>query len=215
MGLALCLRGWLEGFVMSTAFNLLRYPMQARQRRMRWRWGTATTGFWVGALAGSGLLFALQADMAALEVEREHGQAQALQDQTRLQQDKNRRDALLLVQRQQNQLAQVQQHQRAWDRLLQALLQGSARDGWRLERLQVDGERLELQGRIRDARALVAAQQRLSEALQQPLTLSSLLTGPAETADRRADTLDHVFVWQGVWPALHPAPVPAASRRLP
>lgn len=200
---------------MNTAFNLLRYPMQARQRRMRWRWGSASVGLLVGVCTGGLALQWLGEDMAALGAERDRLQAQNLQDQARLQQDKARRDEMALRQRQHSQLSLVQQHQQAWLRLHQAILQATAHDGWLLERLQVDGERLELQGRIRDVRSLAAAQRRLSDALQSPLTLVSLLSSPAEGPDRRVGEMGHVFVWQGAWPAVVPQPALPASRRTP
>jgi len=200
---------------MSTAFNLLRYPMQARQRRMRWRWGSAAVGLLVGVCMGGVALQWLGEDIAALSAERDRLQAQNLQDQTRLQQDKARGEALVLAQRQHSQLSRVQQHQQAWLRLHQAILQGTAHDGWLLERLQVDGERLELQGRIRDVRSLAAAQQRLSDALQGPLVLVSLLSSPPDGPDRRVGEMGHVFVWQGAWPAVAPQFAPPASRRTP
>lgn len=200
---------------MNTAFNLLRYPMQARQRRMRWRWGSAAVGLLAGACMGGVVLQWWREDLVALSAERDRLQAQSLQGQTRLQQDKARREAVALVQRQQGQLNRVQQHQQAWLRLHQAILQGTAHDGWLLERLQVDGERLELQGRIRDVRSLAAAQQRLSDALQGPLTLASLLASPADAPDRRVGEMGHVFVWQGAWPAVAPQSALPASRRMP
>ena len=53
---------------MNTAFNLLRYPMQARQRRLRWRWGSAVLGLLAGASLGG----------AALRVVIQRTQRQAL-----------------------------------------------------------------------------------------------------------------------------------------
>ena len=197
---------------MNTAFNLLSYPMQAHRRRMRWRWGSAAAGLLAGACAGGGVLQLLQQDVATLSAERDRLQAQNAQAQSRLQQDKARREALALAQRQQNQLRLVQQHQQAWSRLQQALTEGVAHGDWRLERLQVDGERLELQGRIRDVRSLAAAQQRVSEALHSPLMLVSLLARPADGQERRAGEVEPVFVWQGAWPAVA---APPETRRRP
>lgn len=200
---------------MNTAFNLLRYPMQARQRRLRWRWGSAVLGLLAGASLGGAALQWLQADLRILGAERDRLQAHNLQAQARWQQDQARREALTRLQRQQTQLSAVQQHQQAWLRLQQALQQDTAPEAWLLERLQVDGDRLELQGRVRDVRSLAAVQQRLSQALHSPLVLVSLQSHPAGGPDRPAGGMGHVFVWQGVWPAVAPPPGLPALRRAP
>lgn len=200
---------------MNTAFNLLSYPMQARQRRRRWRGATAAAGLLVGVCMAGMALHGLREDMATLSHERDRLLAQSLQAKARLQQDQLRREGQALLQRQQSQLGLVQQHQHAWQRLHQALVQGAAHDGWLLERLQVDGERLELQGRIGDVRSLAAAQQRLSEALHSPLVLVSVLASPAQGAEQPAGERGHVFVWQGALPAVLPPPASVAVRRTP
>lgn len=200
---------------MNTALNLLRYPMQARQRRLRWRWGSAVAGLMFGAGMGVAALQWLGADMRDLGAERDHLRVQSQQGQARLQQDLARREAMALLQRQQSQLTRVQQHQQAWLRLQQALQHDTAPGGWLLERLQVEGERLELQGRIRDVHSLASAQQRLSQALDSPLALVSLQSQPAQGPDRPAGATVHVFVWQGAWPAVAPPAARPDGRRSP
>ena len=196
---------------MNTAFNLLHYPMQARQRRVRWRWASGLVGAWLGLAIGGGVLHGVRQDLDALAVERDKLLAQSARQRTQVGDDKVRREASALAQRQQALLVQVQEHQKAWVRLHQAVLQETGRSGWALERLQVGGDRLELQGRSRDAQALMAAQARLSDKLQSPLTLASLVASPAEVGERGASGMAHVFVWQAPWPSLPSS----ANRRAP
>jgi hypothetical protein len=184
----------------NTAFNLLQYPMQVRQRRWRWRVASSLTGGVIGLLLAAVALHhwqqardALEAEHVLLLTQTAHRRAQAVDEKLRL-------ETLARLQGQQQLLAQVQHHQQAWVRLYQAILQEAPQQGWALERLQVEGDRLELQGRLREAQALAPAQARLSQALQSPLTLVSLMTSPADPSDRHSGT--QVFVWQGPWPAL-------------
>lgn len=188
---------------MNTAFNLLHHPMQARQRRLRWRWASALAGGWVGLAMGWGVLYGVRQNLDALSSEHDRLMAQSVRQQAQAREDQTRQEAQALAQRQQAFLRQVQQHQEAWVRLHQAVMQEAGRTGWALERLQVDGDRLELQGRTRDAQALITAQLRLSEKLQSPLTLVSLVASPADTGQ--------LFVWQGPWPSL----TSSTTRRAP
>lgn len=194
---------------MNAAFNLLRYPQQARQRRLRWRLLSSLAGVGVGLLLGGMAIYGLRLDQEALVAEHEKLQARSVQRHAQAGSDKLRQEALTTAQARQGRLAQVQQQQQLWLRLYQALVQEAGHGGWVLERLQVDGERLELQGRTREAHTLAAAQARLSETLQSPLALVSLVVSNADPSERQAG--EHVFVWQGPWPALSMPPV----RRLP
>lgn len=193
---------------MSTAFNLLNHPVQARQRRLRWRVASSLAGVLIGLLLAGMALHGLRLDRDALAAE--HARLQAHSDQRRAQagEHKLRQEALATAQGQHVLLARVQHHQQAWVRLHRAVLQEASQGGWALERLQVDGERLELQGRMPEAQDLAAAQARLSEALQSPLTLVSLAAVPADPND--SPHSGPVFVWQGPWPAL-PASTPQRS----
>lgn len=199
---------------MNTAFNLLNYPMQARHRRLRWRWGSGLVGALLGLAIGAAALQWLSLELNALASERDTLQVQSAQRLAQAGKEKVRQEALALAKGQQDLLLQVQQHQQAWVRLHEAVLQEAGRSGWALERLQVDGDRLELQGRIRDAQALRSAQIRLSEKLQSPLTLTSLLASPVDLGDRSASDAGLVFVWQGPWPQV-PAVVKSAPGRAP
>lgn len=193
---------------MNTAFNLLQYPMQVRQRRWRWRVVSSLSGGVVGLLFAAAALHHWQLAQGALEAEHALLLTQTAHRRTQAVDETLRQEALARAQGQHQLLAQVQHHQQAWVRLYQAVLQEAPQQGWALERLQVEGDRLELQGRIREAQALAPAQARLSQALQSPLTLVSLVASPAEPGDRQLGT--HVFVWQAPWPAL-PTPTPRRS----
>lgn len=193
---------------MSTAFNLLQYPMQARQRRLRWRVLSSLAGLLMGLLLAGMAWHVLRLDRDALQAEHDRLQAHSVQRRAQAGDEKARQEALATAQAQLALLTRVQQHQQAWGRLYQAVLQEAGKGGWALERLQVDGDRLELQGRIREPQGLAAAQARMSEALQMPLTLSSLVTSPTHLNDQH--TGDQAFVWQGPWPEL-PTSAPRRS----
>ena len=154
----------------------------------------------IGLLLAGMALYGLQLDRDALLAEHSKLQAQSAQRRAQAGDDKLRQEAFATAQGQQVLLAQVQQHQQAWGRLFQAVLQEAGQGGWALERLQVDGDRLELQGRIRETQGLAAAQARLSEALQSPLKLVSLVASPVEPSAGQQS--EQGFVWQGPWPAL-------------
>jgi len=196
---------------MNTTFNLLNYPMQAHQRRLRWRFGSALVGGLIGLAMGGGVLHGMRLDLDSLASERDLLQSQNARRHAQARGDKARREALALAQGQQRLLEQVQQHQQAWSRLHHAVLEEAGRQGWTLERLQVDGDRLELQGRVRDVQALAMARARLSAQLQSPLTLLSLAASPTNMAERPVSDMGHVFVWQGPWPSLQPS----ANRQSP
>ncbi len=197
---------------MITAFNLLNYPLQARRRRLRWRWGSGVAGGLIGLVAGALALHSLNQALEALSVERDALQELRAQRLAQMGKDKVRKEALAMAQGQQALLLQVKQQQQAWIRLYRAVSQEAGRSGWALERLQVDGDRLELHGRIRDAQALGSAQLRLAEKLQIPLTLHSLGVNPMAMAERPASAGSHVFVWQGPWPAVQVGAKTSAGR---
>jgi hypothetical protein len=197
-----------------TAFNLLNYPVQARRQRLRWRWGSGVAGWVMGLVVGALALQGLNQALEALSAEHVALQALSAQKLAQLGKDKVRKEALAMSQGQQALLLQVQLQQQAWIRLYRAVSQEARRSGWALERLQVDGDRLELHGRIRDAQALGSAQLRLSEQLQSHLTLLSLVANPVEWGDRPVRDGGHVFVWQGPWPSV-PVVVKTAPGRAP
>ena len=190
---------------MNTTFNLLRYPVQAHQARLRWRVGSGLAGLLLGGAAAGAVLQWLQHDMQALAAEQAALQAQGTRWRDQAVSDKARQQTQARLQGQQALLAQVRQQQQAWQRLHQAVLAEAGQGAWVLERLQVDGDRLELQGRSRDVQALVRAQVRLSAQLPSPLALVSLEAPAAdlsEAGERGAQQPGHVFVWQGTWPAM-------------
>lgn len=193
---------------MSTTFNLLRYPIHARQRRLRWRVLSSLGGLLIGLLLAGMAWYALRLDRDALQAEHRRLQIHSAQRRAQAGDEKARQEALVTAQAQLVLLAQVQQHQQAWHRLYQAMVQEVGQGGWALERLQVDGDRLELQGRIHEAQGLAALQARMSEALHMPLTLSSLVARPANLNGQHPS--DQAFVWQGTWPEL-PTSTPRRS----
>lgn len=193
---------------MSTVFNLLHYPVHARQRRLRWQVLSAFVGLLTGVLFAGMAWHVLRLDSDALQAEHDRLQTHGAQRRAQAGDDKARQEALATAQAQRVLLVQVQQHQQTWHRLYQAVVQEAGQGGWVLERLQVDGERLELQGRIREAQGLAASQERMSQTLQIPLTLSSLVVSPSNLNDQRPS--DQAFVWQGSWPEL-PTSVPRRS----
>lgn len=194
---------------MNTAFNLLNYPIQARERRLRWRVVSSLAGWLMGMLLAGMAWYALQLERDALRAEHDRLQAHSAQRRAQAGDEQTRQEALATAQAQQELLTRVQQHQQAWVRLYKAVEQEARLGGWVLERLHVEGDRLVLQGRVREARGLAASQVRMSEALRIPLTWVSLVAGPAELNDRHQS--EQVFVWQGAWPALSTS----ASRRTP
>jgi hypothetical protein len=80
--------------------------------------------------------------------------------------------------------------------------------GLRLERMQAEALKIELQGTTHRAQALPESRQRLSDSLQQPLHLVSMTSGVQGTTS---------FVWQAPWSAapggVTHAPAPAAVAR--
>jgi hypothetical protein len=194
---------------MNAAFNLLNYPIQARQRRLRWRVGSALAGLLMGMLLAGMAWHALQLERDALRAEHDRLQAHSAQRRVWAGDEQTRQEALATAQAQHELLTRVQQHQQAWVRLHKAVEQEARRGGWALERLHVEGDRLVLQGRIREAQALAASQARMSETLRIPLTWVSLVASSPDLNDRHLS--EQVFVWQGTWPALSTS----ASRRTP
>jgi hypothetical protein len=81
--------------------------------------------------------------------------------------------------------------------------------GLRLQRLQAEAEKIELQGTMARFDAMTETRQNLSDQLDQTLGLTSITVGPGESVS---------FVWQALWPvangalktprSLAPAPKP-------
>lgn len=177
---------------MKTTFNLLNHPMGARHRRLRWGVLTAVAGFAIGAGLALGTVSWLQGEMEGLLKEKQRLQAVSDQRKRQTQEDKARRERVTIWQRQQAHLERVREHQQALVELHEAVLQEAGRSGWRLERLQIESDRLELQGHASSAQVMAAAQMSLSHRLQRPLTLVSM-------ASLAPPDVGLTFVWQGGW----------------
>lgn len=189
------------------AMNLLNYPALDRQRRRWHRWWTSLAGGSVGVLmawAGAQWLAA-------------HG--------VQLQQEQQRLNALLGLQKQATQSLQKQQVQQAnrqqqglhmqrvadqhaaWETLHRALQREAVQGGVQLVSLQQSEDRLVLHGRANTLHDMNRARERLSQALGWALDLSSAQfttqsdkpgSSPARSAG--GETLE--FVWQANWPVM-------------
>lgn len=179
-------------------FNLLRYPTLDRQAHLRRQWRAGLSGVVLGgALAG------LAVQWAAWQTEHLLQTRQALQAELS---ERQRQVALRQQQAGQNQamgqqltqLTQLQKQQQAWTLLQSAVIEEAQSQGLRLQRLQVESGRLEIQAQAPHVQAMSRAAQRLSERWAQPLHLSSLEVLPAA----QALSPQVSFVWQGTWPGL-------------
>jgi hypothetical protein len=68
--------------------------------------------------------------------------------------------------------------------------------GLRLQRLQAEAEKIELQGTMARFDAMTETRHNLSDQLDQTLGLTSITAGPGESVS---------FVWQALWPAANGA----------
>ena len=203
-------RPGIEGLVMSTAFNLLHYPTLAQQQRRRHRGWTGSLGMVVGCAAAWGLLQWQAAKTEEL-------QAEQVQLQRTLN-ERNQRLKVLQAQRmqaqtqglQRQQLSQIAQHQHSWVAWHDALLAEAQRGSLRLERLQAQGDKLELQGFAPSVAAMTASRQHLADQSGQAVHLASWAAvntqGDAATArPTQAPSATPVsFVWQAAWTAVQP-----------
>lgn len=179
------------------ALNLLHYPSLARQRKLFHHWWTGLAGL----LLGSAVAWGWQ-QWQALETERLQQAQSQLQaawaartqraKETASQQTRGRLQA-----EQVGHLKQIAEHQKAWLALHMALQQEAEDRGLRLDRLQAEADKIELQGTMARFDAMSDARQSLSDQLGHRFDLTSTTVGPGEA---------QVFVWQALWPA-----VPAVS----
>lgn len=184
---------------MSAGFNLLRYPVLARQQR----WRDRTWGFLGGVLGSTVLswlcfqwlimdtdnlgheLQAMKAQLARQQAQAQVAQSQAAQQQSR------KGHAHLLVQLQTQQQALTQLH---------AVLQSDiSRSGLTVQRLQIEPDKVILHAQAPDARTISQAGQNLSQRLAIPLSVGSLseVSGGSEQTPNRAPVV--AVVWQGPW----------------
>lgn len=188
---------------MMADFNLLHYPTLDRQQRWRRQWRMAGVGAGMGAaLAGSVLtVWAWQLDSLRDQTRELQGQ---LAEHKRLAQERQQRLAKNQeIQKVSAQLEQLQAHQQAWSLLHSGLVEVASGDGLRLQRLQIEAGRIDLQGHAPQANAIGHVAQRLSERWGVPLNMQSL---EAHTAGEGVQGVN--FSWQASWAALADGVVP-------
>lgn len=180
---------------MKVGLNLLRYPALERQQRWRRQSRQGVIGLGVGILLATLVLCAMSWHTDALKAETKSIQAQWDERQRRVIARQQRQAQNLQLQKVLGQLDQVQTHQKAWVLLQSELQSVLSQHGLRVQRLQVEAGRLNLQGQAVDAKDIGLAAQSLSERWGTPLALQSL---EADATKAPAVT----FAWQASWSAL-------------
>jgi glycerol uptake facilitator-like aquaporin len=185
--------------------NLLNYPSLARQRKVFHYWWTGLAGLFLGsALAWAWQQWLVQ-ETVRLQQEQSHLQA-ALAAHTRLAQEIRRQQTYMRRQAEYaGHLKQIAEHQAVWKALHEALQQEAVNRGLRLTRLQMEAERIELQGTMAHFEAMTDARQSLSVELTQTFALTRMAMGPSGEVN---------FVWQTMAPAPSIASSAAAQARL-
>lgn len=194
---------------MMRALNLLHYPSQVRQRKVFHRYWTSLAGVLLGGVLAWSWLHWLDLQTEWLLQEQKRLQA-SLASRTQMAKDVARSHTQSRVQAEQlAHLRQVEQHQQAWVALHHSLQTQAAQSGLRLERLQAESEKIELQGTGVQVGAIIQVQQRLSDRLDHPLVLTSITTTPNEGVG---------FILQAKWPGVGGpsyVPLPRASGAQP
>jgi Tfp pilus assembly protein PilN len=150
---------------MSLSWNLLNYPALQQKRRRRHRITTSLTGLVVGALMAGASWFWTERSLQGLRLQQTHLQAQWGEASQQLKLAQQRAAARESSRHQAQHLRQVAQQNQAWTALNQALLSEAQEASWRLMRLQLAPEKLELSGWSRDFDALNASRHRLTDQL--------------------------------------------------
>ena len=176
--------------------NLLQYPGLARQNKVFHRWWSGLAGLFLGgALAWGSQQWQAVQTARLLQEQSQLQEALAARSQ-RVTEAVERQTRSRLQAEQLGQLKQIAQHQQAWVSLHEALHKESQRHGLRLQRLQAQVEKIELQGTIARFDAMTETRQNLSDQLDQTVALTSITVGPGEEVS---------FVWQAPWPAANGA----------
>jgi len=174
---------------MVRALNVLRHPVLDRRQKGWHRVATGLAGLLVGgATAWGGLLWQNEQTERLLQTQTRLQAAITQQIQLAEQAQQRQTEARLQAE-QSGQWAKVGQHQQAWLALHSGLFTHLQRRGLQLERLQVDGPHITLQGRSTQMAAISAAQNALSHESQSALAMTSLL----------AEVEQLQFVWEGPW----------------
>ena len=176
------------------ALNLLHYPGLARQNRVFHRWWSGMAGLLLGSALAWGSQQWQAVQTARLLQEQSHLQEALVVHTQQTQESVQLQTRSRLQAEQLGQLEKVAQHQQAWVSLHEALHKEG--HGLRLQRLQAEAEKIELQGTMARFDAMTETRQNLSEQLDQTLGLTSITVGPGESVS---------FVWQAFWPAANGA----------
>ena len=188
---------------MMADFNLLHYPTLDRQQRLQRQWRMLGMGAGLGAALAGSVLTAWSWQIDSLRDQTRVLQSQ-LAEHKRL--DKERQQRLAKnqeVQKISAHLVQLQVHQQAWGLLHSGLMEVASGDGLRLQRLQVEAGRIDLQGHAPQAKTIAHVAQRLSERWGVSLSLQSLEAHPAGEGAQSVS-----FAWHASWAALADGAVP-------
>ncbi|WP_090137788.1 hypothetical protein [Limnohabitans sp. DM1] len=205
---------------MSSAFNLLHYPNLAQQQGLRHRRVTGLLGCAVGVALAWGWVWWQAAKTEALLTEQRQLQSQMAERTQRLKVLDAQRALVQMQRLQRKQLSQIAQHQQIWNVWHQALLAEAQRSSLRLERLQAEGDKLELQGFAPSVSAMTAARQQLAEHWGQAVNLASLTATNTLRESDSARSAQVSFVWQVAWTSIEPpaeasGKAPAAAAAAP
>jgi Tfp pilus assembly protein PilN len=200
------MRFGLEGVDMSAGLNLLHYPTLDRQQRLQRLGRAAVLGVAAGAVVTGAALWVMawqtdsvNAQKKGLQTQLDQRQRQGLARQQRLAQNQQVQQVL-------TQLKLLQTHQLAWTQLQNGLLDVLPPQGHRLQRLQVETGRIDVQGLAPDAPSIGRASQPLSERWGVPVLLQSL---EADASVAQGVT----FAWQAHWPALVDGALPTGRAK--
>ncbi len=178
------------------ALNLLNYPSLARQKRIFQRSWSGLAGVLLGGFLAWGWHQWQEVQTARLRQEQSHLQAALAVRAQQVKEAGHHQTRSRLQAEQLGQLNQIVQHQQAWVSLHEALRQEAQEGGLRLQRLQAQAEKIELQGTMTRFEAMSETRQNLSDQLVQTFGLASITVGPGEEVG---------FVWQATWPAANGA----------
>lgn len=188
-------------------FNLLRFPTLERQQKWRQQWQTAGLGALLGALLAAGGLAVQSFQMDPLVSQTQALRSQ-LDERQRWAQTRQQQQAQnQLIRQQLTQLEKLQSQQQAWVLLHAGLQEVLPHQGIRLQRLQAEAGRLDLQGQAANAQAVGSGAQKLAERWGIPLNLQSL---EADGTVQGSSTLS--LAWQAPWPALQDGVASAKAR---
>lgn len=188
------------------ALNALHYPNQDRQQKLFHHVWTACAGWCVGVALAWG--WQHWQEFQTGELQQTQRRLQVVWD-TRQQQTKDttvRQNQGRMLQTQAVYLQQIADHQRAWLGLHERLLLEASSHGLQLARLQVETDKIELHGGLKNLAQMAEVRHSVSAHLPQALAMSRMNAGPVQ---------DWNFVWQAAWPPARPSgltsPAPPSS----